>query len=129
MQNNTPKREGQNPESISLEAIYNGTLARISSRYQVFEKLLLETESNVTPNTTRSSDSCSTVPPIVNGGDWRYIVCDLETITALVLLVFNLIPQRSHHSLTLLRSRIRNSATVTLTHGDGTTAIKVESSA
>ena len=27
---------GQNPESISKEAIYHGTLARTSSRYQVF---------------------------------------------------------------------------------------------
>ena len=27
-------------------------------------------ESNVTPNTSRSSDSFSTVQPVVNGGDW-----------------------------------------------------------
>ena len=36
-------------------------------------------ESNVTPNITRSSDSFSTVPPIINGGDWGRIVPDLET--------------------------------------------------
>ena len=71
-------------------------------------------ESNVAPNITRSSDSSSTVPPIVNGGDWGCIVRDLETIIVLVLLSFNLIPQRSHHSLTLPRSRSRDSATVTL---------------
>ena len=49
----------------------------------------------------------------------------LKTNIVLVLLAFNFIPQWSHHSLTLLRSRIRDSATVTLTPGDGTTAIKV----
>ena len=37
------------------------------------------------------------------------------------------VPQ--HHSLTLPRSRIRDSATATLTPGDGTTTIKVEPSA
>ena len=73
------------------------------------------------------ADSFSTDPPIVNGGDWGCIGRDLETI--IVLLAFNLFPQRSHHSLTLPRSRIRDFATVTLTPGDGTTAIKVESSA
>ena len=45
---------------------------------------------------------------------------DLETIIVLVLLTFNFIPQRSHHSLTLPRSPIRDSATVTPTPGDGT---------
>ena len=49
----------------------------------------------------------------------------LETIIVLVLLAFNFIPQRSHHSLTLPRSRIRDSATVTLTPGDDATAIKI----
>ena len=68
-------------------------------------------ESNVAPNITRSSDSFSTVPPMVNGGDWGCIVRDLETIIVLVLLAFNFIPQRSHHSPTLPRSRIRLSAT------------------
>ena len=86
-------------------------------------------ESNVTPNITRSSDSFSTVPPIVHGGDWGCIVHDMETIIVLVFLAFNFIPKRSQHSLTLLRSRIRDSATVTLTPGDGTVTIKVESSA
>ena len=86
-------------------------------------------KSNVTPIITRLSDSFGTVPPIVNGGDWGCIVRDLETIIVLVLLAFNFIPQRSHHSLTLRRSRIRDSATATLTPWDGITAIKVESSA
>ena len=54
---------------------------------------------------------------------------DLETIIVLVLLAFNFIPQKSHHSLTLPRSRSNDSAAVTLTAGDGTTDIKVESSA
>ena len=86
-------------------------------------------KSNATPNITRSSDSFSTVPRIVNGGNRGCIVRDLETIIVLVLLTFNFIPQRSHHSLTLPWSWFRDSATVTLTPGDGTTAIKVESSA
>ena len=119
-------------ESISQETLYHETLARTSSRYleterRYFSKVIFE--SNVTPKITRSSDTYSTVPPIVNGGDWGCIVRDLETITVLVLLAFNFIPQRSHHSLTLPRSRIRDSATATLTPGVGTTAIKVESSA
>ena len=54
------------------------------------------------------------------------IVRDLEIIIGLSLLAFNFIPQRSHHLLTLPRSRIRDSATVTLMPRDGTTAIKVE---
>ena len=74
---------------------------------------------NVTPKITRSSDSFNTVPQIVNGRDWVCTVSDLETIIVFCLLAFNLIPQRSHHSLTLPRSRIRNSATVILTLGDG----------
>ena len=52
-------------------------------------------------------------------------MCDLETIIVLVLLAFNFIHQRSHHSLTLPRSLNKDSATVTLIPGDGTTAIKV----
>ena len=62
------------------------------------------------------------------GGDRGCIVRDLETIIVLVLLAFNFIPQRSHHAFTLTRSRFRDSATVTRAPGDGTTAIKVESS-
>ena len=74
-------------------------------------------------------DSFSTVPSMVNGGDWGYIVRDLETVIVLVLPAFNFIPQRSHHAFTLTRSWFRDSATVTWVPGDGTTAIKVESSA
>ena len=54
---------------------------------------------------------------------------DLETIIVLVLLVFNFMSLKSHHSLTLPRYRFRDSAFVTLTPRDGTTAIKVELSA
>ena len=60
-------------------------------------------------------DSFSTVPPIVNAGDWGCILRDLETIIVLVLLSFNFIPQRSHQSQTLMMSRLRDSATATLT--------------
>ena len=67
----------------------------------------------------------ASVPPIANGGDWGCIESDLETIIVLVLLAIYFIPQRSHHSLTLPRSQIRDSTTVTLTPVDGTTAIKV----
>ena len=77
-------------------------------------------ESNVSPKITRSADSFSIVPPIVNACDRGCIVRDLVTITVLVSLALNFYPQRSYHSLTLRRSRIRDSATVTLTPGDGT---------
>ena len=113
LQNNTPKLAGQNPESISQEALYHETLARTFSRYQVFAKLLWKLSEDASQRSslsqmslkkiTRSSDSFSTVPPIVSGGDWGYIVRDLETIIVLVLLAFNFIHQRSHHSLTLPR--------------------------
>ena len=89
LQNSTPKLAGQNPKSISQEAIYHGTFERTSSRYQVFEKLLHGNRSNVTDNITRPSDSFSTVPPIVNRGDWGCIVREIETIIVLVLLAFN----------------------------------------
>ena len=59
----------------------------------------------------------STVPPIVNAGDWGCNVRDLETIIVLVLLAFNFIPQYSQNSLTFTRSRLRDSATVTLRLG------------
>ena len=49
----------------------------------------------------------------INLGDWGCILLDLETIIVLVLLAFNFTPQWSHHSLTLPRSRIRDTATVT----------------
>ena len=79
-------------------------VAALEIERRCFSKVIME--SNVTPNISRSSDFFSTVPPSVNMGDWGCIVLDLETIV-LVLLAFNLIPQRSHHSLTLSRSRIR----------------------
>ena len=68
---------------------------------------------------TRSSDSFSTVLPKVNEVDWGCIVRDLETIIVLVLLAFNFTPQGLHHALALTRSRLRDSATVTLTYRDG----------
>ena len=40
---------------------------------------------------------------------------DLETIIVLVLLAFNFISQRSHHSITFTRSWLRDFATETLT--------------
>ena len=68
-----------------------------TSHDQIFEKLFWKLSKD-------------TVPQIVNGGDWGCIVSDLETIVVLVSLEFNFIPQRSHHSLTLQRSQIRDSA-------------------
>ena len=97
--------------------------AALETEQRCLSKVILE--SNVTPNLTSLSDSFSTVPPMVNGGDWGRIMCDLETIIVLVLLTFNFIPQRLHHLLTLPRSWIRDYATVTLMPGDGTTATKV----
>ena len=89
--------------SPKKRSIMGHSIARISSRYQVFETLLWKPredasqrssliESNVSPNITRSSDSFSTVPPIVNGGDSRRTMRDLETTIVLVLLTFNFIP-------------------------------------
>ena len=101
--------------------------AALETKWRCFSNVILE--SNATPNITRSSYSFSTVPKIVNEGDCGCIVRDLQTTIVLVLLAFNFIPQRSHQSRTLSRSLIRDSATVTLTPGDGTTAIKVEPSA
>ena len=76
--------------------------AALETERRCFSKFIIE--SIVTPKITRLSDSFSTVLPIVNWGDWGCIVRDLETIIVLVLLTFNFIPQRSHHSLTLPRS-------------------------
>ena len=117
----SPKQARQTPESISQEAIYHGILARTSSRYHVFEKLLWKQSEDASQGHlgikcdsqyNKIIDSFSTVQTIVN---WGCIVRDLETIIVLVLLVLNFIPQKSHHSLTLPRSLIRDSATVTLT--------------
>ena len=47
----------------------------------------------------------------------------------LSLTCIQFIPQRSRHSLTLPKSRFRDSAVVTLTPGDDITDDKVESSA
>ena len=85
--------------------------AALETEWRCFSKVIFK--SNVTPKITRSSDSFSTVPPIVNWGDWGCIVRDLKTIVVLVLLAFNFIPQRSRHSLALPRSRIRDFATAT----------------
>ena len=59
----------------------------------------------------------STVPSRVNGVDWGWTVLDLETIIVLVLLAFSLIPHRSHHTLTLFRSRFINSNSNSFTRG------------
>ena len=72
--------------------------AALETERRCFSKIILE--SNVTPNTTRPYDSFSTVPPMVYGGDQGCIVHDLETIMVLVILAFNFILQRSHHSVT-----------------------------
>ena len=80
-----------------------------------FSKVILA--SNVTPNITRSADSFNTVPSRVNGVNWGWTVRYLETIIVIVLLAFSFIPHRSHHTLTLFRSRFQNGVvriTVTL---------------
>ena len=113
---NTPPVRNRGPltaRSSSLRCVSPADhQAALETERRCFIKVILE--SNVTPNITKSSDSFCTVPPIVNGGDWECIVRDLETIIVLVLLALNFIPQRSHHSLTLPRSRIRDSANATL---------------
>ena len=67
---------------------------------------------------------------IVNEGDCWCFVHDLETIIVLVLLAFNVIPQRSHHSLTFPRSRFKDSGTANLINAWGWhNSFQVESSA
>ena len=66
--------------------------AALETERRCFSKIILE--SNVTHNITRPSDSFSTVPPIVNGGDWRCIVRDLKTI-----IVFFGLTRIQFHSL------------------------------
>ena len=96
--------------------ISNRWESALETERRCFSKMILE--SNVTANITRSSDSFSTVPSIVNGGDWGCIGRDLKTTMVIFSNAFNFIPQMSHYSLTLTRSRLRVSATVILTHGD-----------
>ena len=98
--------------------------AAVETERRCFSKVILEL--NVTPNISRSSDFFSTVPPIINGGNWWCIGHHLDSIIVVILLAFSFISQRSLNSLTLLRSWFKDSATVTLAPGDGTTAIKVE---
>ena len=133
LQNSTQKLAGQHPEGISQRSdlawntgqdilkIPNLRDAALERERRCISKFILK--SKVTSNISRSSDSFGTVLPIVNEGDWGCIVRDLETIIVLVWLAINFIPQRSHHSLILPRSLIRDSATVTLTNGNGTTKV------
>ena len=86
--------------------------AALATEQRCFSKVILE--SNVTPNISKSSDSFNTVSPKVKRGGWGCIVRYLETIMVLVLLAFNFILPRSHHSLTLPRSRFGDSANATL---------------
>ena len=67
-------------------------------------------KSHIHYDNDKSLDSFRIVPSRVNVVDWGWIVGDLETITDLVLLAFNFIPQR--HVLTLLRSRFMYSSTL-----------------
>ena len=133
---NSRKRAGQTPESISQEVIYHETLARTSSRYQVFEscsrnqaQMLLKCHF---VNKCHSQYNNKVIRLLqcsyTNGGDFGCTVLDQETIIVLVLHTFNFIPQRSHHSQPC-QGHGSGTAIATLTPGDGTTAIKVESSA
>ena len=90
---------------LKIQSLWEDALK--ASQLRSFAKVILE--SNATQNISRSSDSFSTVLPIVNGGDWECIVRDLAFMNC-ALLPFNFISQRSHHSLTLPRSRFRDRA-------------------
>ena len=52
-------------------------------QHSCFSKVI--SASNITPNTTRSADSFSTVLSRMNGVDWGWIVHDLETVNSLSL--------------------------------------------
>ena len=76
-----------------------------------------------------SSDSFSTVPPIVNGSDRGFTVHDLKTIIILVLLTFNFVLQMVTPLTNLAEVTIHGLCYYNSMPGEGTTAIKVESSA
>ena len=109
LQNRTPKWAGHNPKVPPKE--------QSIMKYQAFEKLHWKPSKdvsrksswnhNVTPKKSKSSDSFSTVPPIVNGGHWGCIVHDLENSIFLVLLTFNFIPKKLQHSPTLLELMVQ----------------------
>ena len=82
--------------------------AALETERRYFSKVIFE--SNITPNITRSSDSFSTVPPVVNGGDWGCRPRDYHSL-GLTSHSISSPMQRSHHSLTLPTSRIRDSVT------------------
>ena len=88
----------------------------MENEQRCFSKVILE--SNVTANKSiKVIRVLQHSPPIINGVTGDALCRDLETIIVLVTLVCNSIPQKSHHSLTLSRSRFRDSATVNLTPG------------
>ena len=141
LQNSTPKLAGQNPKaSPNKRSIMEHSPRRpqdikplrscsAGNRALMLLKGHLGIKCHsVTPNMTGHQIPSVQFRKWLNGGDSICIVRDRETIIVLALLSFNFIPQRLHHSLTLPRSRIRDSATVTLMPGDGTTSIWVESS-
>ena len=84
LQNSTPKLAWQNQENISQRSNLSWNILQDSLKIPSFWEVSLETErrcfskvileSKVTPNISRSSDSFSTVPPIVNEGEWWCIV-------------------------------------------------------
>ena len=87
--------------------------AALETKRRCFSKTILE--SNVTPNITRSSDSFSTVPPIVNGGDWGCINCAWPGNYHNLGLTRNQFHSQKVTPLTRLtlpRSSMRDSATV-----------------
>ena len=115
---NKTRKTSINNDSIILNTPQN--IIKISG----LEKLLWKANkdasqksswSQMSLSISRSSDSFSTVSPIVNGR-LGMLVRYLETIIVLVLLIFNFILQRSHshHSLTLSRSRFGDSSTATV---------------
>ena len=80
---------------------------------------------NDTPNITRSSDSLSTVPPIVNTGDGMHCARPGD-YHSLSLTHIKFHPQKVT-PLTNLDDITAQNFAITLTTGNGTTTIKVES--
>ena len=92
--------------------------AALETKRRCFSNAILE--SNVTPNITRSSDSSA-------NSYWGWLGMHCERPGEYhshghIRIHFH--SQRSHHSLTLQRSRISAFDTVTLTPGDDTTSSK-----
>ena len=100
--------------------------AALETERRCFSKVIFE--SNVTPKTTRSSDSFSTVPPIINGGTLGMHCARPQDYRSLGLTSIQFHPPKVT-PLTNPAKVTDQGLCATLTPVEGRTAIKVELSA